>query len=252
MGALKEAVEKSTRLQTLDSQVRRLQAELDEKPRLLAGERKRLEDARARLAEAERKTRDAHKAADRKELDVRTREEAIKKLDGQLNQATSNKVYSELLLNIKSARLDIEKLEESILSMMDEAEALEADVEKARVEVRNAEEEHAEAEKVLTAQAKEAEEKLRMRLGMRDVLAKEVDPEVLAVYDRVREARQGVGVTAVDVDAEGSHFCAACQMTVTLQDINVALGGEKLVQCKSCNRILYVETMPARDEPGEP
>lgn len=247
MGVLRDELERIVRLQVLDSQIRKLRAELEEKPKLIALERKQLEDAKARLAEAERRTRDAHKAADRKELDVRTREDSIKKLEGQLNSATSNKVYSELLLSIKSARMDIEKLEESILAMMDEAEALESEVEKARVELRNAEEEHREADRVLQGQAKEVEEKLGQKQGIRDLLATEVDPEVLTVYDRVREARKGVGVTAVEVDAEGSHFCSSCQMTVTLQDINVALGGAKLVQCRSCNRLLYVETLPAKE-----
>jgi predicted nucleic acid-binding Zn-ribbon protein len=251
VSALRDAIERITRLQALDSQIRKLREELAEKPKLIAVEKKALEDARARLAEAERKGKDAHKAADRKELDVRTKEDAIKKLEGQLNSATSNKVYSELLLNIKSARMDIEKLEESILAMMDDAEALEGDVEKARVEVRNAEEQYREAEKVLQAQAKEVEEKLALKQGMRDVLAKEIDAEVLTIYDRVREARKGIGITAVEVDAEGAHFCKSCQMEVTLQDINVALGGAKVVQCRSCNRILYVETLPAGEPPAQ-
>lgn len=244
---LREALEKVVRLQGLDEQIRRMRGELAEKPHLLARERKALEDARAALAEAENRVKDAHKAADRKELDVRTKEDAIKKLEGQLNQATSNKVYSELLLNIKSARMDIEKLEESILAMMDDTEALEAEAERARVQVRNVEEEHREAEKVLRGQAQEVEGKLAQKVAIRDALAREVDPEVLLVYDRVREARKGIGITSVEVDAEGSHFCVACQMEVTLQDVSVALGGAKLVQCRSCNRILHVETAPAGD-----
>jgi len=248
VGVVKDAIERLTRLQGLDSQIRKMKAELEEKPRLMGLERKQLEDARAALAEAERKARDAHKAADRKELDVRTKEEGVKKLEGQLNAATSNKVYSDLLLNIKSTRMDIEKLEESILGMMDEAEALEADVERARVVLRNAEEEFREAEKVLLAQAKEVEGRLSKKQAIRDVLAKEVEPDVLVVYDRVREARKGVGITAVEVDAEGSHFCSSCQINITLQDISVAMGGERVVQCKSCNRILYVGTPPAPEE----
>jgi predicted nucleic acid-binding Zn-ribbon protein len=248
VGVQKEAIEKLTRLQALDSQIRKMKAELEEKPRLMGAERKQLDDARAALAEAERKAKDAQKAADRKELDVRTKEDAIKKLDGQLNAATSNKVYGDLLLNIKSQRMDIEKMEEAILGMMDEVEALEGDVERARVVLRNAEEEFKEAEKVLRAQSKEIEERLAQKQGIRDLLAKEVDPEVLVVYDRVREARKGVGITAVDVDAEGSHFCSSCQINITLQDINVAMGGDRIVQCKSCNRILYVASLPEKPE----
>lgn len=247
MGALKEAVERVMRLQALDERIRRFRDELAEKPRLLAHDRKVLEEAKARLAEAEGKVREAHKSADRKELDVRTKEDAIKKLEGQLNTATSNKVYSELLLSIRGARADIEKLEEAILVQMDDAEALEAAAERARVEVRNAEEELREAERAVAVQVTEIEGKLQKKVAIRDLLAKEVDPEVLAVYDRVREARKGIGITAVETDAEGTHFCRSCQMTVTVQDISVALAGNRLVQCRSCNRILFLG-----DEPPPP
>jgi predicted nucleic acid-binding Zn-ribbon protein len=250
VGAKREHLERLSRLQVLDDQVRRLEAELAEKPRLVAHERKAVEDARARLAGAEKAARDAHVAADRLELDVRTKEEAIKKLEGQLNTATSNKVYSELLLNIRSARADIEKIEEQILARMDDTEALEGEVEKARVVVRNAEDEFRESEKAMQAQAKEVGERLGQRKGMRDLLAKEIDPEVLAIYERVRSSRKGIGIAMLTVDGEGSHFCAACQMDVPIQEVSLAIAGDKVVQCRSCNRILCVETLPV-SETGE-
>lgn len=247
MGSKKEDLERLVRLQDLDHQVRKLAAEAEEKPRLVAHERKSLEEAKARLAEAEKAAKESHMAADRLELDVRTKEDAVKKLDGQLNTATSNKVYSELLLSIRGARADIEKMEEQILARMDDTEALEAVVEKARVVVRNAEDEFREAEKSLLAQAAEIQGRLDQRRAMREVLAKEIDRDVLAVYDRVREARRGTGIATITVDAEGEHFCAACQMTVPIQEVSQALAASKVVQCRSCNRILCVETLPARE-----
>ena len=247
MGSKKESLERLVRLQEMDRGVRKLAAEAEEKPRLVAHERKGVEIAKARLAEAEKAAKESHLAGDRLELDIRTKEEAIKKLDGQLNTATSNKVYSELLLSIRSARADIEKIEEQVLARMDDTEALEAVVEKARVEVRAAEDAFREAEKVLLAEAKGLEERLQRERALRDCLAKEVEPEVLAVYDRVREARKGIGIATITVDAEGAHFCAACQMTVPIQEVALALAADKLVQCRSCNRILCVETLPARE-----
>lgn len=247
MGSKKEDLERLVRLQALDDQVRKLAAEAEEKPRLVALERKALEEAKARLAEAEKAARESHMAADRLELDVRTKEDAVKKLDGQLNTATSNKVYSELLLNIRSARADIEKIEEQILARMDDTEALEAVVEKARVVVRSAEDEFREAEKTLLAQGAEIRGRLDQRRAIRDVLAKEIDRDVLAVYDRVREARKGLGIATITVDTEGEHFCAACQMTVPIQEISQAMAADRIVQCRSCNRILCVETLPARE-----
>ena len=60
----------------------------------------------------------------------------------------------------------------------------------------------------------------------------------------------GIGIAMLTVDRDGSHFCAACQMDVPIQEVSLALAGEKLVQCRSCNRILCVEALPAHEARG--
>ncbi|MHC4922533.1 MAG: zinc ribbon domain-containing protein [Planctomycetota bacterium] len=243
---MKESVEKLSRLQGMDSQIRRMKMELDEKPKLLAHERQMMDEAKARLAAAEARVLESHKAADRKDLEIGTRKENILKLEGQLNTATSNKVYSDLLLSIRGHKADIEKIEEDILILMDETEALEADVERVRMEVRNAEEEFNEAEKRMKAECDVVQGDLDKKQGVRDLLASEVDAEALDIYDKVRGSRAGIGITGLEVDREGTHFCKACQMNVNLQDVNVALRGKTIVQCRSCDRILFVESLPTQ------
>ncbi len=245
---VKESLSSLARLQELDLQLRKLHAEADEKPGLIAHERRLLDEARAALAAAETRARDAHKAADRKELDLRSKEAEIGRLEGQLNSATSNKVYSDLLLSIRGHEAEKGKIEETILAVMDEAEELDAAVDRVRAEARRAEDEFRAAEQVVKAQEAELRERIRQKELVRTALAQEVSAEVLDVYDRIRAIRAGVGLTRVETDGSGEeHFCAACQMQVTLQDVSLALRAEKPVQCKSCQRILHVETIPTRE-----
>ena len=243
MSEIREIIGRLVRLQALDAQLRKMHAVLEELPSLLSGERADLERVRARLQAAEKKAQDAHRAADRKELDVRTREAEVLKLEGQLNNATSNKVYSDLLLAVKGHQADISRLEEVILGLMDDAEALEGEVEVVRVELRKAEESFRETEKEVSGKIAEVRVKADEKQKIRDLLASEIDPESLNIYDRVREIRNGVGIAGVEADAEGSHFCNACQMTITLQDVSVALTGGRIVQCRSCNRILVTSSL---------
>jgi predicted nucleic acid-binding Zn-ribbon protein len=246
----RDTAEKLSRLQGLDDQVRKFRALLEEKPALVAEERKAMEGARARLAEADKRHKEGLKAADRRELYLKTREADAIKLEGQLNTATSNKVYSELLLNIRSARQDISKIEESILELMDEAEALEAAVERARVEVRNADEEFREAENALKAEMADLQGKLTQKEALRAALAKEVEAEVLATYERIRGSRKGIGVTRVEAGGENQYYCTTCQMDVTVQDVTLAMRPETIGQCRSCNRILLIEVVPEREAAG--
>jgi predicted nucleic acid-binding Zn-ribbon protein len=55
------------------------------------------------------------------------------------------------------------------------------------------------------------------------------------VYERVHEAL-GASVVAQVVDG----FCQGCYMQVTTQEIALILKAERLRQCKTCQRILYV------------
>jgi predicted nucleic acid-binding Zn-ribbon protein len=232
----------------MDLALRRLQAEADEKPAMIAHEKVLLDQAKARLAMAETAAKEAQKAADRKELDLRTKEAEGLKYEGQLNGATSNKVYSDLLLAIGSVKADIGRMEEGILVAMDLFEEREAEVEKVRAEVRVIEGEYKEAEKRLAAQAAELQEKVDHKKRLRDALAREIDANVLAVYDRVRAIRKGVGMAEVETDGE-THYCTACQMEVNLQDVSMAIRGEKIIQCRSCQRVLFIESAPTLREP---
>jgi predicted nucleic acid-binding Zn-ribbon protein len=243
----RETAEKLSRLQDLDDQVRKLRALAEEKPALVASERKAYETAKAGLAEADRKHKDGLKAADRRELDLKSREADILKLEGQLNTATSNKVYSELMLNIRSARQDVGKIEESILGLMDEAEALGAEVEKARVVVKKAEDEYRAAEKTLQAEAAAIKIQLDQKEAIRAALAKEVEPEALNVYERIRGSRKGIGITRVEAGGENQYYCTTCQMDVTVQDVTIAMRPDKIAQCRSCNRILIIDVVTERE-----
>ena len=69
----------------------------------------------------------------------------------------------------------------------------------------------------------------------RDARAAAIPAEVMTVYDKVVLAR---GASAVAPVTEG--YCQGCYMTVTTQDVALILKGNKLQQCKTCQRILYV------------
>ena len=77
----------------------------------------------------------------------------------------------------------------------------------------------------------------------RKSLTSQVDQSVLRVYDRIRKGREGVGLAVAN-----SGRCGACNMIVPPQMFNEVLKGERMLQCQSCNRILY---SPRKDEEAE-
>jgi len=57
---------------------------------------------------------------------------------------------------------------------------------------------------------------------------------VVSAYERVRKMRRGIGV-AEAVDGR----CSQCHMALRLQFFQDLKRGERVMQCESCNRILY-------------
>ena len=61
-----------------------------------------------------------------------------------------------------------------------------------------------------------------------------LDPKVLATFEAVAIRRQGVAV------ALASHgICTICHVRLRPQVFNTVLRNEEIIQCDSCQRILY-------------
>jgi predicted nucleic acid-binding Zn-ribbon protein len=61
-----------------------------------------------------------------------------------------------------------------------------------------------------------------------------IDPKVLAIYDLVARRRNGIGV------AEARNgICTICHVRLRPQVFNNILRNDSIIQCDSCQRILY-------------
>lgn len=172
-----------------------------------------------------------------KEVDLASKEERVKKHDGQLAQVKTNQEYKALQTEIATLKADASLVEDEVLKLMDEVEAAKAGVQKEK-EALAAEEQALAREKQQLTEERQAKEKRVSGLDSeREAHLGEVDRETAAAYDRLVTARAGIALARVD--GEG---CGACQMVLRPQLINEVQLGEKLVFCESCARILYIES----------
>ena len=88
----------------------------------------------------------------------------------------------------------------------------------------------------LSGEGQNLDAQINELLAQRKQFTPGVEPRVLAQYDRVRVARNGLGISP----AAGGR-CKACNMMVPPQMFNEILQGKGGVhQCPSCYRLLYV------------
>ena len=68
----------------------------------------------------------------------------------------------------------------------------------------------------------------------RELLAKETDPEILRIYERLLNNKKDRVVVPIE-----NRTCSGCYIALTAQHENVVRKGERLVFCEHCSRIHY-------------
>jgi hypothetical protein len=233
---LKEQINKLIELQAVDSQIYSLQAEKDAQP----GELQKLdllfEEKKQHLAELEKKLLDLHKQRKDKELELASKEEAIKKTQTQLYQLKTNKEYSAMLKEIDGIKADASVLEDQIIQVLEQLDAAKAEIEKERQLLQQEEKRNSEAKNKVQVRIKEIDEKLNQLHAQRERVLPEVGPKILSQYERVLKNREWLAIVQVKDNA-----CQGCFMNVPPQVINLIKMYERIVTCGVCQRILYID-----------
>ena len=236
---MKEAIARLIDLQHADSagfDAEKRRTELD---RGLDGANKLLTEAKTALDAAHKSSQEAKAAVHRKEMDLKQREQRIVDLQGKLGGATSNKEYQTLVVEMGALRAENGRIEEQILLAMDESDARERDEEAARAKLRETEAVHRAAADEVARRRAEFEAALGEARRLRDEIAAQIPAEALRVYERIRAGNKRTGVAVAAVHGE---YCQGCQMSITSQELADLVNGQRLVICRSCQRILVLES----------
>ena len=87
----------------------------------------------------------------------------------------------------------------------------------------------------LSAQQEALSAALRELDERRRGLASKVDQSSLRLYEELRAKKQGRAVAKVE-----QGMCQGCRIVLPARDLQRARGSQGLVQCSSCERILYI------------
>jgi len=227
-------LERLINLQQLDDFVEQARRAVAEHPDRIKALENRLNEARQRVAAARQRTADNQASRRTLEKDLASVQGRLSKYKDQLMEVKTNREYQAMQKEIEVAQADVGSIEDRILERMVEADDLFAGVKQAEAAL-------AEAQKEIERDRREMEEhvaKLRAELerstGRREAILSEVSPGVLAIYQSVAPKRKGIGVA----EARGG-LCTICQVRLRPQVFNDVLRNDTIIQCESCQRILY-------------
>src|SRR5258708_31526678 len=191
-------LEKLIRLQRAESELRRVEVELGEIPKVrsalesrLAGEKARLEAARAAL-DACQKSRRQHEAG-LQDLEVKR-----SKYKGQLMEVKTNKEYTAVLHEIENVERELRPLEDQILLEMERGESLAAELQREEGLFKAAQEEGQAEARALEARARTLEGAAGKLGGERDAIAATIPADTLALFQHEARLRGDGGAIARD------------------------------------------------------
>ncbi len=234
MALTKEALQALVALQQKDKHLDLIQAEIDAVPPRIAalkadleGEKKHMNDAKAKIVELEKKKKS-------KELDVAAQEEAARKHTGQLNELKSNDAYKAMQQEIEKEKAKAGDIETEILQIMEDIDKAKQEEKAATAEFKKTEDFSKKDLEKLEAEMSHAKGRFETAKVERDATAAAVAPSEMKVYNHIR----GRGKPDAVVPIVGGH-CGSCQITLTPGLTLEVAKMKSLVTCESCQRILY-------------
>ncbi len=224
-------------------ELQQVDLDIDRLSRLLAqvesqlGDREALDNARAELDAARESLSSLGKEQKQHEYEVEDLRNKVKEIELKLYGGTV-KVHKELQAmqeDAKQIKARQKGEEDAILELMTKIEEANGKVGALTSKWETMDREWTSAQAQLTTQRDSLKAELATLGEKRQQMASTVLGPFLAMYELLRTAKQGRAVAKVE-----RGMCTGCRLTLPMNQIQRARAGHQLVQCTSCNRILYV------------
>lgn len=222
-----------SQLHQLLLQLKEVQNQLAHGPRQIKARQRRVSESQEELSRKEAELKEARATADRKNLDLKSKELHLGDLQAKLNAATSNREYNIIRGQMDADRAAKAVLEDEILEALDRVDTIQGQIEQIHEQIQ-----HHEAEtrkfaeeferKAGTLQDREAELKQQITEA-----EKHLPGEIMEKYRRLVEAHGADALSPAD-----GGVCNNCFVALTAQS-KVLLNSGKTLFCFSCGRLLY-------------
>jgi uncharacterized protein len=238
-------LERIIRLQQIDQEIDSRRRALAELPGVLAALDARVATRQDDVNAAKQRQSDNQGARRALEKDLAVVQGRLTKFKDQLMEVKTNKEYTAMQHEIATAQDGVRGFEDQILEIMVKADELDAEVKSAdaalakeRGEVAK---ERSAREQATGAMGGEIEGLLQKRAA----LVAEMTRETLALFDLVSHAHKN----SVVAEVRDGH-CTACHVRLRPQMSNEVRRGDRLIQCESCRRILFMLPPAQAAAPG--
>ena len=227
-------------LQRLETAIADARAKIAAHPQRLADADAQMAAATQVLEAAKNRLKDNQEARRALEKDVALYQGRLAKFRDQQSAVKTNREYQALGHEIETAQQDLGGVEEKVIARMVEADTIDADVKQAEAAFAARRKEIDAEKKRLADELAVVESSLQSATEARAALLKEIDPRLLATFEQVARVRKGIAVTTATRDG----LCSVCHVRLRPPVFQQIRHNDSIVQCDSCQRILYYVPPP--------
>jgi predicted nucleic acid-binding Zn-ribbon protein len=238
-------LERLIQLQHLETLIAEARASITLQPQRLAALEVRLNEARQAVESVKEQLKKNHDRRRELEKDVALYQGRLTKFKDQLSAVKTNREYQAMQHEIATAQTDLGAVEEKVLEQMLDADELTAAAKKAEAALAAQSKEIESEKKTLSQELATTEASLKQSTEARVALVKSLEPRLVALFEQVAKARKGVAICS----ATREGLCSVCHVRLRPPVFQQVRHNDSIVQCESCQRVLYWIPPPPPVEP---
>jgi predicted nucleic acid-binding Zn-ribbon protein len=233
-------LERLVKLQHLETQIADAKQAIAAHPQRAAEIDARLNAARGRVDAAKKRLADSQEARRALEKEVAVYQGRLSKFRDQQSAVKTNREYQALGHEIETAQQELGNVEEKVIERMVEADTVADDIKQAEAQLAAEQKEIEAAKKALDDEQRITEQQLQQATEGRAAIIKELEPRLVELFEHVARARKGVAVSMATRDG----LCSICHVRLRPPVFQHVRANSDIIQCESCQRILYYVPPP--------
>jgi uncharacterized protein len=232
-------------LQHLDTETDQRRKWVSDLPGRLAAFEARLAERRQAFDAARQALADNQNARRTLEKELAVVQGRLTKFKDQLMEVKTNKEYQAIQHEIAMAQDGVRGFEDQILELLVQADDQTAAVSAAQQALADEERTIAAHRTTLEHERTRIDGELEALVSSRQHLVRRTAADLVALYATVAATRRGTAV----VEVRDGH-CSACHVRLRPQNVIEIRRSERVFQCESCSRILFVPPAPPPAPPS--
>ena len=227
-------LERLVKLQEIETQAADAQQRIADAPAQIAALDAKLSAARAGVARAKQDIADNQARRRTLDNDLIAAQQRLSKYKEQLMAVKTNDEYHAMQHQIAAASAEVGRIEEQVIVNMVDADELAARLKAAEATLKADEAVVSKERAAIEADTADKQQVLADSNRARDALLPQLSRSSIELFQRLMKMRNGIAVA----EAANGH-CSICHVRLRPQVYNTIIKNEEIVQCDSCQRILY-------------